>query len=145
MTSPYATDARETYAKYNSFALPIFRDKKSGLPVEGQIPISYVDGAAAGAVNDFYEIQTIAGGTQLTLTKAQAVNFIGRHLVIKCNSPVASPATTLVLSGGINFNAGSTTTATFSTTLESVLELYFTGTSSAPVVSVGTVRNVTLS
>lgn len=121
-------------------------DKLTAVPVEGQVAHSYAV-VAAGSVSSRTEIQIVPGGAALTIDNTlasssafYAKNLIGRRIVFKCNAPAASTTLTLTSS---TFNQGSTVAATFSSSLESSLELAFTDLAGVLVVNVISSRNVT--
>lgn len=148
MTSGFATNSIEEGMERMTRVKSQKIDKITGVPVEGQTCKSYGP-AVAGAVNSQLEIQIVPGGTALTIDNTLAntspnfaKNLIGRRIVFKCNVPAA--ATTLTLTGA-NYNSGTTTIATFSSSVESAIELAFTDNAGALVISVISLRAVVLS
>ena len=145
MTSALATNSLLFSALLNGTATTAYVNKRSGIPVEGQLPKSYQtdSGAiAAGAFNPFAEYHLLAAGTTIALNNADLKNIAGRHLVFK--APATAGVVTLTLPGTSPFNGGATPVATFDPALESCLSLFVTlSTLNVPQVYVESFRNVT--
>lgn len=138
MTSRYSTTALTRYLKLNGKADTAFVRRDDGTPLEGQWPMSYAT-TTATEVNPVPQFQIV--DRNLTASDNTLRQCVGRVLYFAVNTPSAY---TLTLSGTARFNQGTTSVATFSNSLESVLELAVVTTAAgALVVKVVTFRNVT--
>ena len=81
MTSRLATNARLTAALDGS-AKHLLVDKTTGVPIEGQVPVSYSVLTGVVALTDpFYQVYEVASAAAITINTLR--NFVGRIIYFK--------------------------------------------------------------